>query len=81
MISNEEWANDLRQADFRCNKYKEEINNLEQKINNYKEDLNSMENLIKLRDDEIKRINHNYSSLDGLKFKYQIEILMNQLEK
>lgn len=83
LIDKTEWANDLREANDRTEKFRIENQNLEEVISKFDNEKELLENQIKLRDDEIKRLTESYfpKNNDSLKYKYQIETLTNELEK
>jgi chromosome segregation ATPase len=84
MVNKEEWANDIKEADERAQKFRKDLKLTEEKGSELQKRIEFLERQIKSRDVEIKRLNDNYSlpeNMEELKIKYQTETLRNQVEK
>ena len=80
----EEWARDLREADERALKFRNETKFAEEKIKELSHKMEGLEKQIHARDMEIKRLNDNYflsDNLEEIKVKYQANHLQSNVEK
>ncbi len=80
----EEWARDLREADERALKFRNETKLIEEKNKELLQKMEGLEKQIQARDLEIKRLSDNYylsDNLEEIKVKYQSNHLQNQVDK
>jgi chromosome segregation ATPase len=83
-VNKEEWANDLKIADERAQKFRDEIRRLEEEKKEMDNKILFLERQIQNRDIEIRRVQNTYLNTDNieeLKIRYQTDNMKLTVEK
>lgn len=81
LVTKEEWANDIRAIELRCDKFRELNKELEKKKEELMETQMELDSKLKKKEDELRKFYENYAPVDEIKFKYELENQKKMIEK